>query len=267
MIRFQYIKIYSQYVSALFVVSAFSFSFITSTIVFGQSLEEEMLAAGKSVILRSDSNHEFIADAATEVDSEVERLVSNLSLLDLGRFERSGFGGSGVVGKHVRQAIQKDKEQEEFSFKMAVNGPPSRIPKELDRPSADSVQLSPLTAMLKSTFIGIDLSAGLVADKKVLLEGPARWSGAMKMSFDGEDLRKNFEMRTSLAQTTTSNLVDVEVGPRFERDFRGGFTFFVDGKAQARAVQDAESYRWSVPGNDSSGSTMLGVTGRTGFQY
>lgn len=78
MIRFQYIKIYSQYVSTLFVVGAFSFSFITSTIVFGQSLEKEMLAAGKSVILRSDSNHEFIADAATEVDSEVETRLKPL---------------------------------------------------------------------------------------------------------------------------------------------------------------------------------------------
>jgi hypothetical protein len=57
----------------------------------------------------------------------------------------------------------------------------------------------------------------------------------------------------------------VEVGPRVERRLRAGATFFIDGKAEAQAMRSVETGWWSLPGNSTDGSSMVGVMARTGL--
>ena len=60
-------------------------------------------------------------------------------------------------------------------------------------------------------------------------------------------------------------LIGVAVGPRVERRFGKGMTFFIDGQAEAQAVRGADAGWWSLPGSSTADLTMLGVTARTGL--
>jgi hypothetical protein len=68
-----------------------------------------------------------------------------------------------------------------------------------------------------------------------------------------------------LAPGPESSLIGVAVGPRVERRFGKGMTFFIDGQAEAQAVRGADAGWWSLPGSSTADLTMLGVTARTGL--
>jgi hypothetical protein len=124
---------------------------------------------------------------------------------------------------------------------------------------------TPLTAELRSRIDRFDVAAGLVADSTVVAEGPARWMGRVGLSNDHVAGRESVEVRTMVGNNAEWGLLGVEVGPRVERRLRAGATFFIDGKAEAQAMRSVETGWWSLPGNSTDGSSMVGVMARTGL--
>jgi hypothetical protein len=59
-------------------------------------------------------------------------------------------------------------------------------------------------------------------------------------------------------------MLGIEVGPRIERRLGRGMLFFIDGKAEARALRSPETGWWALPGT-STADGMVGVTARTGL--
>jgi hypothetical protein len=131
-------------------------------------------------------------------------------------------------------------------------------------PVAGDAAPVPLTAELRTRIERFDVAAGLLADARVVADGPARWTGRVGLSNDRADGRESVELRTMLGNNAEWGLIGIEVGPRVERRLRRGATFFIDGKAEAQAMRSAETGWWSMPGTSTGGASMMGVMARTG---
>ncbi|MCE9630329.1 MAG: hypothetical protein K8S94_06385 [Planctomycetia bacterium] len=177
-------------------------------------------------------------------------------------FDGFGFGNfeeSGSIAAELRR-IEADAERERLvqmpEVAVAMQGPAGR--------NAPPV---PLSAELRSHVARFDVAAGLVADSAMVADGPARWTGRIGLASDRDDGGESVELRTIIGNNAEWGLVGVELGPRVERRLRKGATFFIDGKAEARAMRSAETGWWSLPGTSTDGSSMVGVMARTGLVH
>lgn len=133
-------------------------------------------------------------------------------------------------------------------------------------PTAPDQAQQPVLAELRSRIEGIDLTAGMQADRSMIREGPAKWVGGVGMAAEHESGRNALELRTSLGQNEQWGVVGLEVGPRIERRLPGGILFILDGKAEARSLPQAQQFGGqSLPGQVNDGIGLIGLTGRTGL--
>lgn len=168
-----------------------------------------------------------------------------------------GFEGAGSVAAAMRRVGTGPSEpiQAPLEFKgISVQGPSGRDPLPV-----------PLAAELRSRIDRFDVAAGMLADPASIATGPARWTGRIGMAHDRDAGSESLEVRTTLAPGPESSLIGVAFGPRVERRFGKGMTFFIDGHAEAQAVRGADAGWWSLPGTSTAELTMLGVTARTGL--
>lgn len=167
------------------------------------------------------------------------------------------FEGAGSVAAALRQVGTEPSEpiQPPVAFKgISVQGPTGREPLPV-----------PVTAELRSRIDRFDVAAGMLADPTALTTHSARWTGRIGLAHAWDDGRESLELRTTLQPGPASSLIGVALGPRVERRFGKGTTFFIDGQAEAQAVRGADAVWWSLPGTSTAELTMLGVTARTGL--
>jgi hypothetical protein len=169
----------------------------------------------------------------------------------------AGFQGAGSVAAALRRVGTESID-------------PMRLPVEfkgisVKGPSGRDAAPGPVAAELRSRIDRFDVAAGMLADPAEITSGPSRWTGRIGLAQDRETGRESLEVRTVLAPGPESSLIGVAVGPRVERRFGKGMTFFIDGQAEAQAVRGADAGWWALPGTSSADLTMLGVTARTGL--
>jgi len=136
-------------------------------------------------------------------------------------------------------------------------------------PTAPDQPQQPLCAEIRRRIEGIDLTAGMQADRKVVEQGPAQWVGGIGFTSEHDAGREALEVRTSLGQNDHWGIVGLEIGPRFERRLPGGIVVFLDGKAEARSTRLAApppaTGTQTLPGQATDGFGLIGLTGRTGL--
>lgn len=172
-------------------------------------------------------------------------------------FGLDNFEGSGSIAAELHRleaAADRERLRSMPALAVAMQGPVGR-----------DVPPVPLAAEVRSRIDRFDVGAGMLADSSVVAEGPARWMGRVGVSNDRGDGRESLELRTIVGNNAEWGLVGVELGPRIERRLGKGITVFVDGKAEAQAMRSAETGWWSMPGTATDGSSMVGVTARTGL--
>lgn len=167
------------------------------------------------------------------------------------------FEGGGSIAAELRRLEAEQRQANQAALPRLVVAAPSAA-------SAGAAQ-TPLVAELKSRIEGFDVAAGVVADTRLLADGPARWVGRVGMANATPEGRESVELRTILGSDAERSLVGLEIGPRIERRLRRGTMFFIDGKAEAQARRAADSGWWSIPGTATDGGSMVGVTARTGL--
>jgi hypothetical protein len=173
-------------------------------------------------------------------------------------FGLGAFEGSGSVASALRAADggpAADDEPLGVPLDVVVKGPSGH-----DRLG------DPLGAELRGGFQGLDLAAGFQADPAIVKDGPAKWTGAMRLSSARPDGRDLLELKTSLDRRSQEGVVRLELGPRIERRLRRGTVVFIDGKAQAQARRAAETGPWLLPGMaEGQGGGSVGVNASTGL--
>lgn len=177
-------------------------------------------------------------------------------------FEGFGFGSfeeSGSIAAELRR-IEAEAERERL-----VRMPEVAVARQGS--VGRDVPPVPLSAELRSTVAQFDVAAGMVADSEIVVAGPARWTGRIGLASDRAEGGESVELRTVIGNNAEWGLVGLELGPRMERRLRKGATFFIDGKAEARAMRSAETGWWSLPGTSTDGSSMVGVMARTGLVH
>lgn len=135
-------------------------------------------------------------------------------------------------------------------------------------PTAPDQQLQPLTAEVRhriNAIDGIDVMAGMQADRTVISDGPAKLVGGLGLAADHALGREAIEVRTLVGQNDQWGRIGLEVGPRIERRLPRGVTLFLDGKAEATSTPWQAIGGQALPGQGSDGLGLIGVTGRTGI--
>ena len=148
-----------------------------------------------------------------------------------------------------------------------VNDEAERLGIVVKGPTTPEQAQQPVLAQIKSRIEGIDVTAGMQADRSMIREGPAQWVGGLGMATEHELGRHALEVRTSLGQNDQWGVIGLEVGPRLERRLPGGILFVIDGKAEARTLPAEPGFGGqSLPGQaNDSGLGLIGLTGRTGL--
>lgn len=198
---------------------------------------------------------------ATVVSSPVD-LESTIPFDGLGL---EGFEGVGSIASELLHTEAAAIEEEAWALDMAVSGPGGSARIAGSTLAGDVAAPVPLKATIASTVSGIDVSAGIDADPGRIESGPAKWIGGVKIATEGSLGRAELAVRTSVRYVEQSRLIGVELGPRFERAFPGGLTFFVDGKAEAETAGSPSQRIWTPPVSSFDGLGSLGVVGRTGI--
>lgn len=173
-------------------------------------------------------------------------------------FGLEGFSGSESVAAALRQA-DAVRPRDEWPdgippLDLRVRGPSGK---------GDAMGL-PLAAEVRSRIDAFDVAAGLQADALAVQEGRADWTGRIGMKAEHDAGSEGIEFRTMIGRRAEAGLLGIEVGPRIERRLRRGMMFFIDGKAEARALRSEETGWWALPGT-STADGMVGVTARTGL--
>ena len=148
-----------------------------------------------------------------------------------------------------------------------VNDEAERLGLVVKGPTSPEQAQQPVLAQIKGRIEGIDVTAGMQADRSMIREGPAQWVGGLGMATEHDLGRHAPEVRTSLGQNDQWGVIGLEVGPRLERRLPGGMLFVVDGKAEARTLPAEPGFGGqSLPGQaNDSGLGLIGLTGRTGL--
>lgn len=162
------------------------------------------------------------------------------------------FEGAGSIASALRSS----------DLAVPAAAPPLRV--LVKGPSGAEQVANPLQAEIKGRFEGIDLSAGVLADRMVIEAGPQKLVGGMAMAHDSLKGRESLEVRTVIAQAPTAAKIALELGPRIERRLPGGMTLFFDGKAEAQSAPPG-STRQPLAGPTADGIGLIGLTGRTGL--
>lgn len=132
-------------------------------------------------------------------------------------------------------------------------------------PTAPDQVRQPLTAEIRHRVEGVDIMAGLQADRTIISDGPAKWVGGVGMVAERPQGREAIEVRTLVGQNEQWGRIGLEVGPRIERRLPGGVTLFFDGKAEATSTPWQPNGGQPLPGQATDGLGLIGVTGRTGM--
>jgi len=132
-------------------------------------------------------------------------------------------------------------------------------------PTAADQEQKPVEAEICRRIEGLDVSAGMTADRSMIREGPAKWVGGIGLSSERSGGREALELRTSLGQNEQWGTIGLEVGPRIERRLPGGMLLFLDGKAEAAAGISQSYGGQALPGQSADGLGLTGITGRTGL--
>ena len=135
-------------------------------------------------------------------------------------------------------------------------------------PTAPDQVRQPLTAEVRHriNFIeGVEVMAGMQADRTMISDGPAKLVGGVGMAAEHAHGREAIEVRTLVGQNEQWGRIGLEVGPRIERRLPGGITLFLDGKAEATSTPWQPIGGQSLPGLATDGLGLIGVTGRTGL--
>lgn len=132
-------------------------------------------------------------------------------------------------------------------------------------PTAPDQAKQALTAEVRRRVEGIDVLAGLQADRTVIQEGPTKLVGGVGVSAEHPRGREALEVRTLVGQNEQWGRIGLEVGPRIERRLPGGITLFLDGKAEAASTPWQTYGAQSLPGQPAAGTGLIGLTGRTGI--
>jgi len=125
-------------------------------------------------------------------------------------------------------------------------------------------QARPLMAEVRRRIEGLDVMAGLQADRTAISAGPSKWVGGVGVAAEHGTGRESVEVRTLVGQNEQWGRIGIEVGPRIERRLPGGITLFFDGKAEAASTPWQTYGGQSLPGQN-DGLGLIGVTGRTGL--
>jgi hypothetical protein len=138
-------------------------------------------------------------------------------------------------------------------------------------PTAPDQVRQPLTAEVRHRINvidgiqGVDVMAGMQADRTMISDGPAKLVGGVGMAAEHAGGREAIEVRTLVGQNEQWGRIGLEVGPRIERRLPGGITLFFDGKAEATSTPWQPIGGQSLPGQATDGLGLIGVTGRTGL--
>jgi hypothetical protein len=135
-------------------------------------------------------------------------------------------------------------------------------------PTAPDQVRQPLTAEVRhriNLIEGVEVMAGMQADRTMISDGPAKLVGGVGMAAEHARGREALEVRTLVGQNEQWGRIGLEVGPRIERRLPGGITLFLDGKAEATSTPWQPIGGQSLPGQATDGLGLIGVTGRTGL--
>jgi hypothetical protein len=179
--------------------------------------------------------------------------VAEPTAADFEGFGLEEFAGTRSVAAALRRTGATRRDDDDMRLGVNVRGP------------GRGAATGPLAAELCSRIQRIDLAAGLRANPARITEGPACWEGRIGVANEHDGGRETLELRTTLGHWQRDGSLGVELGPRIERQIRKGTTFFVDGKAEARAVRAQDTGWWALPGTSADAAGMLGVTARTGI--
>jgi hypothetical protein len=168
-----------------------------------------------------------------------------------------GFAGTGSIAAELAR-LDREAEREGVGQMPALAVAAPAVANR-DAPPV------PLNAELRSRVASFDVAAGLVADSKVVRDGPARWTGRVGIASTHEAGLEAVELRTIVGNNDEWGLLGVELGPRLERRMRHGATFFIDGKAEAQAMRSTTGGWWTAPGTPGDRSSAVGVMARTGL--
>lgn len=148
-----------------------------------------------------------------------------------------------------------------------VRPPAESIPLDLRvrGPSSQETLQAPMVAEIRSQLEGINVSAGVQADRWVLAEGPTKLLGSVGFAANHDRGRESLELRTAVGQGDRSPRLSVEVGPRIERRLRRGMLFFLDGKAEAQSQRADQRPTGTLPSPTFDGVGAIGLTGRAGL--
>ena len=169
------------------------------------------------------------------------------------------FDGVSSLAAALR-ASDLEVEEEAAALGVTVKGPTA----------PDQVR-QPLTAEVRHRINlidgieGVDVMAGMHADRTMISDGPAKLVGGVGMAAEHARGREAIEVRTLVGQNEQWGRIGLEVGPRIERRLPGGVTLFFDGKAEATSTPWQPIGGQSLPGQATDGLGLIGVTGRTGL--
>jgi len=177
-------------------------------------------------------------------------------------FER--LEGVGDIGSELGKIERARQRQAGIDLAVVVRGPGSVEREGASMPRLLDIDPGPLRATVEGHIGGLEVSAGMLADEQVVVEGVSNFVGGVRLATADDFGSREIRLRTRLQQSQEQSRVAVELGPRFERRLPGGFTFILDGTAEAQAVRSRESRLWAVPGGE-EGLGSLGLSGRTGL--
>lgn len=162
------------------------------------------------------------------------------------------FEGAGSVASALRRSDVRPPT--DAAIHLRVRGPSS----------VETVQ-APMVAEIRSRIEGIDVAAGVQADRWARAEGPNRLLGSFAVAADHPRGRESLEVKTSLGQGDRAPRLTIEVGPRLERRLRRGWLLFLDGKAEAHSLRTDQRGTTALANPTFDGIGMIGVTGRAGI--
>jgi hypothetical protein len=163
------------------------------------------------------------------------------------------FEGAGSIASALRRSDIRPPA-ESIPLDLRVRGPSSQ----------ETVQ-APMVAEIRSRLEGIDVAAGVQADRWMLSEGPNKLLGSVGFAAKHDRGRESLELRTALGQGDRSPRLSGEVGPRIERRLRRGMLLFLDGKAEAQSLRADQRATGALPSPTFDGIGAIGLTGRAGL--
>jgi len=176
------------------------------------------------------------------------------------------FDGVASLAAALR-ASDLEVEDEAAAIGVIVKGPTA--PDQVRQPlTAEVRHRINLIDGLIDGIEGVEVMAGMQADRTMISDGPAKLVGGVGMAAEHASGREALEVRTLVGQNEQWGRIGLEVGPRIERRLRGGSVFFLDGKAQAQARRSTETGTWMMPRlaeQGQGGSGMVGVAASTGL--